>query len=86
MTANATILAKDYAGRVRTLVDEAGKPVLIGTRLLGGSGKETVVLVGGAPPHKASSSGRVYVTLTAPDGADGDHREYFPHVYGLRWE
>ena len=36
---------------------------------------EKAILKSGTPPHKPSSSGRIYTTLG----------EYFPHVFGLKW-
>ena len=36
---------------------------------------------GGSPPHKPSSTGRVYGSWTNTEGS----REYFPTVFGLRW-
>lgn len=46
---------------------------------LGVDERGTTVLESGSPPHKPSSSGRVYVK-------QGETRaEYFPHVFGLEW-
>ena len=42
------------------------------------------VVTGGVPPHKPSSSGRVYGYWKA-DGEDASTCEYFPHVFNLKW-
>ena len=36
---------------------------------------------GGRPPQHENSSGRIWVKYQ-----DGSTGEYFPHVYGMRWE
>lgn len=41
---------------------------------------ETATLIGATPPHKPSSTGRVYVR-----DEDGHQCEYYPSVYGLKW-
>ena len=40
------------------------------------------VVEGGTPPHKPSSSGRVWVRLL--DNPEWN-REFFPHVFGMEW-
>lgn len=42
---------------------------------------EQAEVTGGRPPHKVSSTGRVYVK---PIGST-DIREYFPSVFNLKW-
>ena len=58
-----------------------GTPAQVGGTYLDFRGDPSV-LTGGAPPHKSSSTGKVY--LTSPFG--GNAREFFPSVVGLRWE
>lgn len=41
---------------------------------------EKCTLLSGTPPHKPSSTGRVYVEFE-----DGTKGEYFPSVIGLKW-
>jgi len=40
----------------------------------------TYTITGGCPPHKPSSSGRVFT-----ENSDGDAGAYFPHVFDLEW-
>ena len=40
----------------------------------------TATLLGGTPPHKPSSTGRVYVR-----DANGNCQEFFPSVFNLKW-
>ena len=42
---------------------------------------QNYVIKGGNPPHKPSSSGRIWVT----DITNTHNREYFPSVCGLKW-
>lgn len=39
--------------------------------------KQCAVIDGGRPPHKAGSTGRV---------STSDHGEYYPSVYGCKWQ
>lgn len=43
---------------------------------------EYYVLMGGTPPHKPSSTGRVWVRLL--DNPEWN-REFFPSVFDLKW-
>ncbi len=43
---------------------------------------EAWVVEGGTPPHKPSSSGRVWVRLT--DNPEWN-REFFPNVFEMEW-
>ena len=75
------------------LQDHNGNPVLVGqpvsTRAddmeylmapLDGPQLRTFELSGGEPPHKPSSTGRVYGTWS-----DGGTGTYFPNVFNLKW-
>tara|TARA_R110001632_G_scaffold215603_1_gene342811 strand:- start:353 stop:580 length:228 start_codon:yes stop_codon:yes gene_type:complete len=42
---------------------------------------ESFIVKGGNPPHKPSSSGRIWVT----DITNKHNREFFPSVCGLKW-
>mgnify|MGYP001169385359 FL=1 len=42
---------------------------------------QNYVVKGGMPPHKPSSSGRIWVA----DITNTHNREYFPSVCGLKW-
>jgi len=42
---------------------------------------QNYVVKGGVPPHKPSSSGRIWVA----DITNTHNREYFPSVCGLKW-
>lgn len=62
----------------RLIDTKTNLPVEIGATLTDFRG-ETAVLRGATPPHKPSSTGRVYVQ-------EGDcSAEYFPSVYKLQW-
>ena len=61
------------------LEDDDGKQVEVGQVIIDRDEK-SFELSGGMPPHKPSSSGRVYGTW-----ANGKSGEYFPHVFNLRW-
>ena len=41
---------------------------------------DIATLLGGTPPHKPSSTGRVYVQLPS-----GSRQEFFPSVFNLKW-
>ena len=58
---------------------EFGQSTREGDTLLDFRG-EIATLLGGTPPHKPSSTGRVYVR-----DADGNKCEYFPSMFGLKW-
>jgi hypothetical protein len=49
-------------------------PVKIGETITSFRGLQTALL-GGSPPHKPSSSGKVWV----------ENAEYYPEVFGLKW-
>jgi hypothetical protein len=58
-----------------TLVREGtNTPVAIGETIVSFRGLETILL-GGSPPHKPSSSGKVWV----------ENAEYYPSVFNLKW-
>jgi len=58
------------------LIKEDGSEVSVGQRVFTFRG-ELVEILSFNPPHKPSSSGRVYVKF-----ADGSTREFFPSVVG----
>lgn len=41
---------------------------------------DIATLLGGTPPHKPSSTGRVYVR-----DVNGNCQEFFPSVFNLKW-
>ena len=61
------------------LVDGDDQLVQTGAVYIGRDGLKFTVN-GGQPPHKPSSSGRVY-----GDWETGHSGEYFPHVFDLSW-
>jgi hypothetical protein len=56
-------------------------PVLLKDNVVSFRGDKSVVL-GGTPPHKPSSEGKVWVSET---GESREMREYYPSVFGLEW-
>ena len=79
------IISTDYAGRQCVLRAPSGASVGVGYVATSFRGEKYIV-VNGTAPHKASSSGRVYV---CPYGADPkDPRNttgFFPAVVDLVW-
>lgn len=60
--------------------EETGQPVAMGE--IGETFRgEAVTIIGGTPPHKPSSTGRV--TIKSIEG--GWEQEYFPSVVGCKW-
>ena len=64
-----------------TLFNNADEKVVM-DELLKTNDAELWIIEGGNPPHKPSSTGRVWVR---PLGAGGFHREFFPTVFNLEW-
>ena len=67
------------------LVDNDNQPVNVGDEYLGGSTQPLspfmrFIIRGGQPPHKPSSTGRVY-----GEWENGISGEYFPTVFNLKW-
>ena len=62
------------------LKDEQGHNVRQGDTLVSFRG-EAATMLGGTPPHKPSSTGRVYVQTNM-----GHRCEFFPSVYNLTWQ
>lgn len=58
----------------------SGEPVPVGEILRSAVGDE-YVFTGGRPPHKPSSTGRVYVKEVEV----GREQEYFPSVFNCEW-
>jgi hypothetical protein len=54
---------------------DSSTPVVLGDKARDFRGNEHVI-VGGTPPHKPESTGRVYTA---------DNRECFPSVFDMRW-
>lgn len=54
--------------------EKTEQPVAIGEKIVSFRGLEAILL-GGSPPHKPSSSGKVWV----------ENAEYYPSVFGLKW-
>lgn len=84
--ANFPIVSTDYAGRqcmLRPSGNATTHAIGVG-RIVTSYRGEKYVVTGGTAPHKASSSGRVYVKPypAHPDDAD---LEYFPAVFDLVW-
>lgn len=61
----------------RLVYAATGFPVLCGAQVTSFRG-EVDTVIGGTPPHKPSSTGRVQVN-------DDFGPTYFPGVYGLKW-
>jgi len=61
--------------------EETNKQAVLGSSLTSFRGEPTT-LMGGMPPHKPASTGRVWVK-----DADSfpNAREFFPSVFGLKW-
>jgi len=83
---------KTEAGQRWVLQDEHGNLVPTGTFLKSNKDEQQgrrFELQGGRPPHKPSSTGRVYGKWSAiDDNVDvvlGANSEYYPQVFGLSW-
>ena len=62
------------------LLDDQNNPVEVGQVVA--YPKSPFKLSGGTPPHKPSSTGRVFgAWVNEPD----DSRSYFPTVFNLKW-
>ena len=83
---------KNESGQRWVLQDENGQSVPIGTFLKSNRDEQAgrrFELQGGTPPHKPSSTGKVYGKWSAiDDNVDvilGANSEYYPQVFGLSW-
>ena len=83
---------KNEAGQHWVLQDEHGQLVPTGTFLKSKRDEQEgrrFELQGGTPPHKPSSTGKVYGKWSAiDDNVDvvlGANSEYYPQVFGLSW-
>ena len=83
---------KNEAGQRWVLQDEHGQSVPTGTFLKSNRDEQAgrrFELQGGRPPHKPSSTGRVYGKWSAiDDNVDvilGANSEYYPQVFNLAW-
>lgn len=73
----------------RLVNETTGEPVEHGSEVKTFRG-ETMVLTGGTPPHKPSSTGRVSVRpKSPPDSSESNFQdsslEFYPNVVGLKW-
>ena len=62
--------------------ETTGQPIKTGEVVHDFNGKAAYV-TGWAPPKHSGSTGRVYVKEMSDQGFSG---EYYPSVYGLKWE
>lgn len=60
---------------------QTNQPVVVGTVMKDTNG-EAHVITGGRPPHKPSSSGRIWYQLQAHPDASG---EFYPNVFDMEW-
>ena len=75
-----------------TLFNNADEKVVMDELLKTNDG-ELWIIEGGNPPHKPSSTGRVWVRPLGAEGmqreffpsAEGMQREFFPTVFNLEW-
>lgn len=58
--------------------------VVVGEILRTADGQEWI-MDGGRPPHKPSSTGRVFVKDPDYEGDGLNEREFFPSVFDLKW-
>ena len=83
----ARLPSNEISSKSWRLQDADGKPVVVGQKVTNGDG-EMFGLAGGIPPHKSSSTGRVYGQwLDEDDKTVGDYLKgtYFPTVFDLKW-
>lgn len=73
-----------YDGVAVMLCDEYGAPIQHGQEMETFRG-EPIVVTGGTPPHKRSSTGRVMVEYANRRGP-WSAQEFFPSVIGAAWE
>ena len=83
---------KNESGQRWVLLNEMGELVPTGTFLKSNRDEQAgrrFELQGGTPPHKPSSTGKVYGKWSAiDDNVDvvlGANSEYYPQVFGLSW-
>lgn len=60
----------------RLIHEDTSAPVKVNEKIQGVHGDTDILIVGGYPPGHSGSSGRVYLS---------SGREFFPHVFGLKW-
>ena len=84
---------KNESGQRWVLLNEMGELVPTGTFLKSNRDEQAgrrFELQGGTPPHKPSSTGKVYGKWSAiDDNVDvvlGANSEYYPQVFGLAWQ
>tara|TARA_R110001632_G_scaffold151147_2_gene268740 strand:- start:179 stop:424 length:246 start_codon:yes stop_codon:yes gene_type:complete len=65
-----------------TLIYQDGRGAVCAKELVTSSTGDKWVIEGGTPPHKPSSTGRVWVRLLDDPTWN---REFFPSVFGMEW-
>ena len=65
-----------------TLIYQDGRGAVCAKELVTSSTGDKWVVEGGVPPHKPSSTGRVWVRLLDDPTWN---REFFPSVFGMEW-
>ena len=77
----------DQAGNMHwELRDASGQPVAVGSIQESKADEPRHFKIdGGTPPHKPSSSGKVYGSWFKGNGIDGSTSEYYPQVFNLKW-
>jgi len=86
------INTNDQAGNQHwELRDASGQPVAVGflaesrgDRYDDGEARQFTI-EGGTPPHKPSSTGKVYGSWLKGNGIEGSTSEYYPQVFKLKW-
>lgn len=74
-----------YDGAQVVLVEKSsGRPIHAGT-VTTTFRDEVVVITGARPPHKPSSTGRVYCREQYPNAPGAYPREFFPSVVRAEW-
>lgn len=87
MEEKIAITGLGYDNQPWVLVDaDTGEIAGRDLRVVSAHGEE-VMLIGGRPPHKPSSSGKVWISYDQDveyEYMDGS-TEFYPSVFGLRW-
>jgi hypothetical protein len=82
MTTNKVPVTSVDFRRIRCVLvhEPTGKPVHVGDKLKSSHSGDEYEVRGGSAPHKASSTGRVHVQISAKASA-----EFFPTVLECAW-
>lgn len=62
-----------------------GDPIKLGKEYPAGNSGDMWQIMGGAHPHKPSSTGRVWVQRRSTIGQIPEHMTYFPTVFDMVW-